>query len=175
MKKNLFSFLPIMFLLTQFAEAAKPNFVPVNGFQLGKYLGTWFEIARMPVSFERDLVGVTATYDLQKDGKVGVLNQGRKKTLQGKIKTAHGKAKFAGKPDVGHLRVSFFGPFYADYIIVSLDQQAYQYAMVVSEGYKYLWILSRTPRIDASILNGLLDTAKALGFDVQKLYMVPQE
>jgi Bacterial lipocalin len=163
-----------MILSTQLT-AANPKFTPVNGFELSKYLGTWYEIARMPVSFERDLVAVTATYGLQKDGKVSVLNQGHKNTVQGTIKKACGKAKFAGKPDVGHLKVSFFGPFYADYIIVALDQKEYQYALVLSKGFKYLWILSRTPRLDASILNGLLDKAKALGFDVQKLYMVPQE
>lgn len=151
------------------------EFSPVNGFELSRYLGTWYEIARMPVSFERDLVAVTATYGLQKNGTVSVLNQGHKKTIQGTIKKARGKAKFAGKPDVGHLKVSFFWPFYADYIIVALDQKDYQYAMVVSEGFKYLWILSRASRLDASILNGLLDKAKALGFDMQKLYMVPQE
>lgn len=155
--------------------SADPKFTPVNGFELSKYLGTWYEIVRMPVSFERDLVAVTATYGLQKNGTVSVLNQGHKNIVQGKLKKAHGKAKFAGNTDVGHLKVSFFWPFYADYIIVALDQQDYQYAMVVSEGFKYLWILSRTPRLDASILNGLLDKAKSLGFDMQKLYLVPQE
>jgi apolipoprotein D and lipocalin family protein len=163
-----------MILSTQLT-AANPKFTPVNGFELSKYLGTWYEIARMPVSFERDLVAVTAMYGLQKDGTVSVLNQGHKMTVQGKLKKAHGKAKFAGKTDVGYLKVSFFWPFYADYIIVALDQKDYQYAMVVSEGFKYLWILSRTPRLDASILKGLLDKAKELGFDMQKLFMVPQE
>ena len=155
--------------------SANPKFTPVSGFELSKYLGTWYEIARMPVSFERDLVAVTATYSLQKDGTVSVLNQGHKNIVQGKLKKAFGKAKFAGNTDVGHLKVSFFWPFYADYIIVALDQKDYQYAMVVSEGFKYLWILNRTPRLDASILNGLLDKAKSLGFDMQKLYLVPQE
>jgi apolipoprotein D and lipocalin family protein len=175
MKKPLLPFLLSMFFFIQFAGAASMEFTPVNGFELSKYLGTWYEIARMPVSFERDLVAVTATYGLQKHGTVSVLNQGHKKTVQGKLKKAHGKAKFAGNTDKGHLKVSFFWPFYADYIIVALDQKDYQYAMVVSEGFKYLWILSRTPHLDASILNGLLDKAKALGFDTQKLYMVPQE
>jgi apolipoprotein D and lipocalin family protein len=155
--------------------SANPKFTPVSGFELSKYLGVWYEIARMPVSFERDLVAVTATYGLQKNGTVSVLNQGHKNIVQGKLKKARGKAKFAGNTDVGHLKVSFFWPFYADYIIVALDQKDYQYAMVVNEGFKYLWILSRTPRLDASILNGLLDKAKALGFDVQKLLIVPQE
>ncbi len=174
MKKSLVLFILSMIFSTQFISA-NPKITPVSGFELSKYLGTWYEIARMPVSFERNLVAVTATYGLQKDGKVSVLNQGHKSSVQGKLKMANGKAKFAGNTDVGHLKVSFFWPFYADYIIVALDQKDYQYAMVVSEGFKYLWILSRTPRLDASILNGLLDKAKALGFDVQKLYMVPQE
>jgi apolipoprotein D and lipocalin family protein len=175
MPKNLFFGLSAILILSfHSAGASSMEFTPVGGFELSKYLGTWYEIARMPVSFERDLVGVTATYGLRKDGKVSVLNQGHKKTLQGTIKTAGGKAKFAGKSDVGHLKVSFFGPFYADYIVSVLDSN-YQYAMVVGDSYKYLWILSRTPKLDAAILNGLLEKATELGFDAQELYMVPQE
>jgi apolipoprotein D and lipocalin family protein len=174
MKKLLFGFSAILVLSFHLAGAASMEFTPVGGFELSKYLGTWYEIARMPVSFERDLVGVTATYGLRKDGKVSVLNQGHKKTLHGTIKTAHGKARFAGKTDIGHLKVSFFGPFYADYIVTVLDSN-YQYAMVVGDSYKYLWILSRTPKLDAAILNGLLEKATELGFDAQELYMVPQE
>ena len=174
MKKLLYGFSAILVLSFHLAGAASMEFNPVSGFELNRYLGKWYEIARMPVSFERDLVGVTATYGLRKDGKVSVLNQGHKKTLQGKVKTAHGTAKFAGKTDVGHLKVSFFWPFYADYIVAALDSNC-QYAMVVGDSYKYLWILSRMPKLDAAILNGLLEKATELGFDSQELYMVPQE
>jgi apolipoprotein D and lipocalin family protein len=147
-----------------------PLFTPVIEFSLDRYLGTWYEIARMPVSFEKDLDHVTATYSLRKDGKVEVVNKGYKK---GTEKVARGKAKFAGSTDIGHLRVSFFGPFYADYIIIALDTN-YTYAMVTSSSHKYLWILSRTPKLDQKILDGLLAKAKELGFDTRKLIMVEQ-
>jgi len=151
-----------------------PHFTPVSGFNLERYLGTWYEIARMPSWFEKDLVRVTATYSLRPDGKVDVLNAGYKPGIEGKKKSAHGKAKFAGDTFAGHLRVSFFGPFYADYIIVELDS-SYRYALVTGDSYKYLWILSRTPQLDSASVNHLLEKAKTLGFDLSKLYMVPQE
>jgi apolipoprotein D and lipocalin family protein len=147
---------------------------PVSGFDLQKYLGTWYEIARMPASFEMDLVAVTATYSLQDDGMVKVVNQGHKKALEGKKSIATGKAKFAGAKDIGHLKVSFFLWFYADYIIVNLDKDNYQYALVASSP-KYLWILSRKPALDKGILDTLLDHAKSLGYDTSKLIMTPQE
>jgi len=155
--------------------AGETNFVPVSGFELDRYLGKWYEIARYPHSFEKGLVNVTATYTMRDDGKVDVLNEGDKNNKDGKHKTAHGKAKFAGQKDVGHLKVSFFLFFYGDYIILELDKQNYQYAMVVSDSYKYFWILSRTPKLDENILNSLLDKAKELGFEMDKIYMVPQD
>jgi apolipoprotein D and lipocalin family protein len=147
--------------------AATGPLIPVKDFQLDKYLGMWYEIARMPSPFEKDLVKVTATYKLRNDGKVDVINEGYKSTKDNKKKIAHGKAKFSGAKDIGYLKVSFFGPFYADYIIVSLDSENYQYALVASG--KYLWILSRTPQLAQPVLDSLLSKAKELGFDVQKL------
>ena len=149
------------------------NLVPVKDFDLQKYLGTWYEIARMPASFEKDLVKVTATYSLRKDGKVKVLNQGYKKTFQGKHSIAVGKAKFAGDPGAGHLKVSFFGPFYADYIVVELDP-GYNYALVISSA-DYAWILGRTAALDPAILNRLIAKARQFGVDTSRLYMTPQE
>jgi apolipoprotein D and lipocalin family protein len=173
--KRVLMFLSFMTVVaSQASSDTSPAFPPIKGFMVEKYLGTWYEIARMPVSFEKDLVNVTATYELRKDGKVKVINQGYKKTKQGKRKVAYGKAKFAGSPDVGHLRVSFFGPFYADYIIVALDTVAYQYVMVTGNSHKYLWVLSRTPKLDQTVLDNLLAKAKELGFDSQKLIMVEQ-
>jgi apolipoprotein D and lipocalin family protein len=171
MGKRAFFWPMIAMMFSQAFSNSTPAFTPINGFFLDRYLGTWYEIARMPVSFEKDLDRVTATYSLRKDGKVEVLNQGYR---NGRKKVAHGRAKFAGNPDVGHLRVSFFGPFYADYIILALDEN-YTYAMVTSSSNKYLWILSRTPKLDQKILGGLLAKAKELGFDTQKLIMVKQE
>jgi apolipoprotein D and lipocalin family protein len=166
--RNLFgrSIVIVFFALHAWAGATG-LFVPVKNFNLEKYLGVWYEIARMPSPFEKNLVNITATYKLRDDGKVDVINEGNKSTKEGKKQTARGKAKFAGNKDVGYLKVSFFWPFCADYIVVSLDSANYQYSMVVSG--KYLWILSRTPKLDKTVLDGLLAKAKELGFDVQKL------
>lgn len=144
---------------------------PVAGFNLKKYLGTWYEIARMPVRFENNLNRVTATYSLRSDGKVKVENEGVDTKSQ-KRKRAIGKAKFAGSTDTGYLKVSFFGPFYADYVILELDQD-YRYAMVASSR-KYLWILSRMPALDQNILVALTEKAKSLGFETERLYFTPQ-
>ncbi len=166
----------VMFLVAAgMVPASDPvdRFKPVRGFDADKYLGLWYEIARMPNSFEKDLVKVTATYGLKKNGMISVLNQGFKP--EGKKKTAQGKAKFAGSRDVGHLRVSFFGPFYGDYIIVELDKADYGYALVVGGNTKYLWILARTPRLDEEIYQRLLEKARELGFEIDRIYKVPHE
>jgi apolipoprotein D and lipocalin family protein len=155
-------------------EFTMPKFEPVSGFDLNRYLGKWYEIARIPTSFEKGLVNVTATYSLRQDGKVQVINEGYKETGKGKHKTAKGKAKLAAKPDSGYLKVSFFGPFYADYIIIDLDLQQYDYAMVASS-YDYLWILSRQPKMEKDIYDKLIEKASKLGFDTSRLYLVPQD
>jgi apolipoprotein D and lipocalin family protein len=155
------------------AFSAPPKLVPVSGFDLNRYLGKWYEIARLPNSFEKDLVSVTATYSLRGDGKVKVVNEGYKKSKSGKHKVATGKAKFATSPDQGYLRVSFFWIFYGDYMIVELDPE-YKYALVASSR-KYLWILSREPKMDNEVLDKLVKKAQELGFNTTKLYFTPQE
>jgi len=167
MKKNAIlisaSIVLIMFIS---CKTGKNNmFTPVGEFNVEKYMGTWYEIVRFPHSFEKDLTDVTATYTIINDNKVEVLNKGLK---FGKEKTAKGKAKFAGDKDKGHFKVSFFGPFYADYIILELDKENYNYALVTSSSYNYLWILARTPQLDDEILNKLLKTAEDTGFDLSK-------
>jgi len=152
----------------------EPQFPPVEGFEIQRYLGTWYEIARLPNWFERDLVNVTATYSPRDDGKITVLNQGYKPDKDGKLKQARGRAKFAGDPETGHLKVSFFGPFYADYIIIELDTTDYQYALVAGSKHKFLWILSRSPHMDQTLYQRLIATATDLGFDRDALYKVPQ-
>lgn len=151
----------------------KPELVPVTDFILDRYLGKWYEIARLPTPFEKDLVNVTATYILKPDGKIKVLNEGYKKTKEGKYKRAEGKAKFAKTPDIGYFKVSFFGPFYADYMIIVLDAD-YRYAMVCS-GHKYLWILGRDPKLDQAVLDDLVAKARALGFETDRLIYTPQD
>lgn len=142
-------------------------------FELEKYLGTWYEIARFDHSFERGLEGTTANYSLRSDGKIRVLNQGYKGSLSGKLKKAEGKAKLASPETPRNLKVSFFWNFYAPYNILELDSN-YQYVLIGSNSDKYLWILSRTPQLDKAILDQLLEKAKARGYDTSKLIMVQQ-
>ncbi len=117
----------------------------VKQLDLERYLGTWYEIARFDHRFERGLVGVTANYSLRDDGKIKVVNEGYKKTLDGKHDVAVGKAKTTDDP--GRLKVSFFWIFYADYLVLELGEN-YQWALIGSTSDKYLWILSRTPILD---------------------------
>ena len=159
-------------IFLQAGSAMDNQLVPVPGFDLNCFLGKWYEIARLPTSFERNLGHVTATYSLREDGKVKVLNEGRN-VWTDKYSKAVGKAKIAQDPTVGYLKVSFFWPFYADYIILELDKEGYNYAMVASS-FKYLWILSRTPGLDKEILERLVKKAKELGFDTDKIYFTPQ-
>ena len=143
---------------------------PVTGFELNKYDGKWYEIARLDHRFERGLDNVTATYSINVDGTVRVENRGFS-TKSRQWKSAVGKAKFAGDPDVGHLEVSFFGPFYGSYIIFSLDKEHYQYAFVTG-GENYLWLLSRTPHISTDLKNEFLDLAEQAGYNVEELIFV---
>lgn len=146
----------------------------VKELDLNRYLGTWYEIARFPHSFEKNLVGVTATYRLRDDGKIRVINQGYKNTLDGEPSIAEGKAKIPDKLEPGKLKVSFFWIFYADYLVLELDEN-YQYAMIGSSSPKYFWILSRTPQMDPDTYEMLLEKARKRGYNMEKLEKVPQK
>jgi apolipoprotein D and lipocalin family protein len=146
----------------------------VRELDLNRYLGRWYEIARFPHSFEKNLVGVTATYSIRDDGKIKVVNQGVKNTLDGDVSTAVGKAKIPDKREPGKLKVSFFWIFYADYFVLELDTENYQYAMIGSSSDKYFWILGRTPQMDPIVYEMLLDKARKRGYNLEKLYKVPQ-
>lgn len=146
----------------------------VTGVDLNRYLGKWYEAARFDHSFERGLVGVTATYSLRPDGKIKVLNEGYKNTLDGKHKVAVGKAIIPDASDLSRLKVSFFLNFYADYLIMELDQVNYQYAMIGSNSSNFLWILSRTPSLPDNIYKMLIDKARERGYAVDALIKVPQ-
>lgn len=145
----------------------------VDSVDLDRYLGTWYEIARFPHSFEKGLVGVTASYSFRKDGKIRVLNQGYKGTLNGKLSTAEGKAKVPDPGDTSRLKVSFFLFFYGDYYILELDE-SYQWAMIGSSSPNYFWILSRTPQMDPGVYQMLLDNAEKRGYDLGQLIEVDQ-
>lgn len=151
------------------------NTETVQDFELNRYLGKWYEIARFPNRFEKDLVGVTATYSLLENGKIEVLNEGRKNTLDGDLKQAKGKAKIPDPSNPAALKVAFFLFFYADYFVMELDETNYQWALVGSSTDDFLWILSRTPEMDASVYNQLVEKAKERGYDISKLYKVPQK
>jgi apolipoprotein D and lipocalin family protein len=146
----------------------------VKELDLNRYLGTWYEIARFPHSFEKNLVGVTAIYSLRKDGKIQVLNQGYKNTLNGESSKAVGKAKIPNKLEPGKLKVSFFWIFYADYNVLELDEN-YQYVMIGSSSDKYFWILCRTPQMAPEVYEMLLEKARKRGYNLSKLEKVPQQ
>ncbi len=144
----------------------------VTGFAPQRYLGRWYEIARLDHSFERGLVDVTAEYSQGADGEINVANRGYD-SKEGEWREIKGIAKFAGDPSRGRLEVSFFGPFYGAYNVVALDGE-YRWAMVVGPTTDYLWILARTPQLDASTLESLVARAKAANFPVDTLVYVDQ-
>ncbi len=141
---------------------------PVNNFEIEKYLGKWYEIARLDHKFERGLSHVSAEYTLRKDGKIEVLNRGYLEK-SGVWKEAKGKASFAGENDQGFLKVSFFGPFYGSYIIFALDKENYEYAFVSGPDTSYLWLLARSPSPERKIIDLFLEQAAFLGFDTEAL------
>ena len=151
-----------------------PEFVtPVKDFELDKYLGTWYEIARLDHSFEKGLEQVTAEYALREGGGVRVKNRGfsRKKN---KWSEAEGKAFFVGEPGEGYLKVSFFGPFYGSYVIFELDKD-YQHAFVSGPNISYLWLLSRTSTVAEDVLAQFIMKAGESGFDTDKLIYVDHQ
>ena len=141
---------------------------PVSQFDLDRYLGTWYEIARFPHRFEKDLAAVTATYEKRSDGKVKVINSGYKGEPGGPFRKATGKAKVVG---TGHLKVSFFLFFYADYFVMELDPD-YQWALVGSSSPGYLWILSRSPEMEAPLYDSIVTMASQRGYDPGQLIRV---
>jgi apolipoprotein D and lipocalin family protein len=164
MMKKLLLFLCLVLLACTGDDA---KYKAITGFEAEKYLGTWYEIARLDHSFERGLDKVYAEYSLREDGGMKVINHGFD-TKKQKWNEAVGKAYFVETPDVGRLKVSFFGPFYGAYTIVELDKTSYSYALVTG-GDDYLWILSRTPQMSYIVKQQLIAKAKALGFETDKL------
>lgn len=147
------------------AKAIKP-------FDKTRYLGQWYEIARFDFRFEKNLNKTTANYSVNNDGSIKVVNRGYN-YLENKWKEATGRAKFAGDPDEARLKVSFFGPFYAPYNVIALDDQ-YRYALVAGKNLSYLWILSRETTIPDEIKEKYLKVAQDLGFDTSRLVWVEQ-
>ena len=164
--------IPFLFLVSC---TGKPDGVaPVHGFDAERYLGTWYEIARLDHSFERGLNNVTAEYSLKDNGDIRVINKGYSKEDQ-EWEIAEGTAKFVENENLGHLKVSFFGPFYGSYIVFKLDQENYDYAFVSGPDTSYLWLLARTPDLAPSIIEDFVQTSKNLGFNTDNLIFVEHD
>jgi apolipoprotein D and lipocalin family protein len=144
---------------------------PVSGFDAERYLGKWYEIARLDHSFERNLSNVSATYARGNDGTISVVNRGFDEKA-GEWKQVTGRARFIGDKSVGSLKVSFFGPFYGGYHVIELDKAGYSYAMVAGPNRSYLWILSRSTALDGPVLTDLKTKAAQWGFDTAELISV---
>ena len=156
-------------MITGCVSEPKVDNTPVAALDLNRYLGEWYEIARFDHSFERGVEQAKAVYTLKEDGTIKVENSGIK---DGEPKTAIGKGKRTKEPAL--LRVSFFGPFYADYRVMKIDA-AYTHALVGSGGANYLWILSRAKVLPDAAKRELLDEAKRRGYDTDKLIWVRQQ
>ena len=161
----------IVLLLLTGCSGMPQNVSPVNDFELDRYLGKWYEVARLDHSFERGLEKVTAEYAMRDDGGVTVVNRGY--SVEDKAwQVADGRAYFVGDNSEGYLKVSFFGPFYGSYVVFYLDKEDYQYAAVSGPDNSYLWLLSRTPELSPEVIATFKAMAKARGFATKELIFV---
>jgi apolipoprotein D and lipocalin family protein len=147
---------------------------PVEDFDVHRYLGKWYEIARLDHSFERGLSKVTAEYSLREDGGVKVVNRGFS-SKDNEWDEAEGKAYFVGPENEGFLKVSFFGPFYGSYIVFELDKENYEYSFISGPDTSYLWLLSRSPSVSDDVLERFMTQVSELGFDTESLIFVEQD
>jgi apolipoprotein D and lipocalin family protein len=146
----------------------------VSRVDLNRYVGRWYEIARLPNNFEKNLVCTTATYTLKENGKIKVVNEGKRGSREGRPSRATGSAWVPDAGEAGKLKVSFFWPFSSDYWILHLDESDYGYAMVAGSSKRFLWILCREPMMDETLYTTLVESARQMGFQVDQLYRVPQ-
>ena len=160
-----------MLILPFLCNGAETKLTPVRNFNVEKYTGKWYEIARTENRFEKGCSNVSANYSLNKDGTLRVVN---KCLRDGKQKIADGKAHFVGKNNVGELKVTFFWPFHGKYNVFYIDEN-YQNAIVGDANKGYLWILSRQKNLDAKTLNFLLEKLKLSGVDVEQLIYVKHD
>ena len=152
-----------------------PNGVsPISDFKLENYLGRWYEVARLDHSFEAGLSSVTADYALRNDGGIAVINRGFSQE-KNEWKEAEGKAYFVNEADEGYLKVSFFGPFYGSYVIFELEKENYDYAFVSGPNNDYLWLLSRTPEVEPSVLEKFKKMSAERGFKIENLILVEHD
>lgn len=142
----------------------------VSGFDLSRFLGKWYEIARLDYRYEQHLDRCTARYTRNKDGSIKVINQGYN-FHTGELEEVIGRARLNGKPGEGRLRVSFWGPFYAAFNIIAIDPD-YRYALVAGRNRDYLWFLSRRKTMTQKVKKEFLNLAEQAGFDTDKLLWV---
>ena len=173
---SLRTLLPVLAVVGVAACSTLPpqGVTPVSPFDVERYKGKWYEIARLDHSFERGLTNVSATYRPQADGSVEVINRGYD-AEEGKWREAVGRAVFTGSSDRGSLKVSFFRPFYGGYHVVALDQQDYRWAMVMGPDRGYLWILARERQLSPAVRAALLRQAVALGVNTEAVIWVKHE
>jgi apolipoprotein D and lipocalin family protein len=150
-----------------------PALKTVEHVDLGRYLGTWYEIARFPQSFQEGCVASTANYTLRTDGLIDVLNTCRQDTLDGKERSAKGLARVVDAETNAKLQVTFFLFFWGDYWIIDLDPD-YNWAVVGHPSRDYLWILCRTPQMDEGVYSGIIERLEAVGYETDRLYVTPQ-
>lgn len=160
-----------MGILSRISKNSTNNISAICNVNLERYIGTWYEIARLPHTFENGLDNVTAAYSLKTDGKIEVINNGIK---NGEKSVAKATAWIPDKNCTGKLRVSFFWPFKSEYNIIKLDEENYSFAVVTSSSKNYLWILSREPKISDELYNSLIFFVSSNGFDTSKIIKVNQ-
>ncbi|UCV12475.1 lipocalin family protein [Dechloromonas denitrificans] len=170
--RSTFFALLLPLLLSACSTSVPSGLHPITPFELNRYLGQWYEIARLDHSFERGMSDVNATYQLLDDGSVKVINRGYNTQRQA-WKEAIGRALFIGDPATASLKVSFFGPFYGGYHVIALDPD-YRWSLVAGPDRDYLWILARDKTLPVEVREQLLSQAKALGFATDKLIWVEQ-
>jgi apolipoprotein D and lipocalin family protein len=160
----------LLFILLAGCTGIPDGITVVDNFALDRYLGTWYEIARIDNRFEKALDPVSASYLLVGDGSVKVVNKGYD-TKKQEWKTIEGRGVFVDDKNTskGALKVSFFGPFYASYNVIELDKEGYRWAMVCGRDRSFFWILSREPSMEPALLNELVVKAGSFGFDTAKL------
>lgn len=173
LKKTWLKLFPALTALLLLGCGSLPKGIdPVSGFDSDRYLGTWFEIARLDHRFERGLTNVSAQYSVRDDGEIQVVNRGYNESKR-QWQEAVGRARFARDKDEGFLKVSFFGPFFGSYVIFDLDDN-YQRAYVAGDDRDYLWFLSRSPTVSQEQRDEFVTRASILGFDVGELIFVDQ-
>jgi Bacterial lipocalin len=173
MGKFTFILLSVAVIMLSSCASIPKGATSVESFDVNRYLGKWYEIARFDFSFEKDMDNTTAEYSLNNDGTIRVENTGYN-YKKNKWEKAIGKARFRGSKSLGEIEVSFFGPFYGGYNVIMLDAE-YKYALIAGSSINYLWILSREKSIPDEIRNKYLEEAKRIGYKTENLIWVKHD